>query len=219
VSIGRIVSYDDARRLARSNQWREKVLVYVTRGEELLVLEHTADYPDAGIQVPAGGVDPGESPEEAGRGRDQRTVRRDRPYRPNATHLPAVLLVAQLRGSVGIRHYYWVEALPETPTTWPHVVSAGEGDEGMTFLLSFRPPHPDRPHPGIRLGRRTATPLSHHESALTDWTRGKTSGGSHASRRTVLLRRHPVLQDRRHAASLCARMLGVARLGEAWQRQ
>ena len=58
VSIGRIVSYDDARRLARSTQWREKVLVYVTRGEDLLILEHTADYPDAGIRVPAEGVDP-----------------------------------------------------------------------------------------------------------------------------------------------------------------
>ena len=60
--VGRIVSYDEARRLARSYQWREKVLVYVTRGHDLLVLEHTADYPDAGVQVPAGGVDPGESP-------------------------------------------------------------------------------------------------------------------------------------------------------------
>ena len=59
VSFGRIVPYDDARRLARSNQWREKVVVYVTRGDGLLVLQHTADYPDAGAQVPAGGVDPG----------------------------------------------------------------------------------------------------------------------------------------------------------------
>jgi len=216
VSIGRIVSYDDARRLARSNQWREKVLVYVTRGEELLVLEHTADYPDAGIQVPAGGVDPGESPEEA-------ATRELFEETGLTARMPPIYLQScwwpNSEAPSRIRHYYWVEALPETPTTWPHVVSAGEGDEGMTFLLSFRPPHPDRPHPGIRLGRRTATPLSHHESALTDWTRGKTSGGSHASRRTVLLRRHPVLQDRRHAASLCARMLGVARLGEAWQRQ
>lgn len=65
MSSGRIVSYDEARRLARSHQWREKVLVYVTRGEDLLVLEHTADYPDAGVQVPAGGVDLGESPEAA----------------------------------------------------------------------------------------------------------------------------------------------------------
>ena len=48
VSNGRIVSYDDARRLARTNQWREKVVVYVARTDDLLVLEHTADYPDAG---------------------------------------------------------------------------------------------------------------------------------------------------------------------------
>ena len=49
MSSGRVVAYDDARRLARENGWREKVLVYVTRGaDDLLVLEHTADYPDAG---------------------------------------------------------------------------------------------------------------------------------------------------------------------------
>ncbi len=48
--------YDDSRRLACDHGWREKALVYVTRGvEELLVLEHSEEFPDAGIQVPAGG--------------------------------------------------------------------------------------------------------------------------------------------------------------------
>jgi hypothetical protein len=48
--VGRIVSYDEARRLARSYQWREKVLVYVTRGDDLLVLEHTAESTPASPQ-------------------------------------------------------------------------------------------------------------------------------------------------------------------------
>ena len=40
--------------------------MYVTRGDDdLLVLEHTADYPNARTQVPAGGVDPGECPDAA----------------------------------------------------------------------------------------------------------------------------------------------------------
>lgn len=136
MSIGRIVSYDDARHLARSNQWREKALVYVTRGEELLVLEHTADYPDAGIQVPAGGVDPGESPEAA-------ATRELFEETGLTARMPPIYLQSywwpNSEAPSRIRHYYWVEAPAETPTTWSHVVSAGEVDEGMTFLLSFRP--------------------------------------------------------------------------------
>jgi 8-oxo-dGTP diphosphatase len=46
-----------------------KVIAYITRdsdasGRELLVFEHR-DYPDAGVQVPAGTVKPGELPEVA----------------------------------------------------------------------------------------------------------------------------------------------------------
>ena len=56
-------TFDEARRLARVHVWREKALVYLTRGaDELLVLEHTEGFPDAGVQVPAGGVEPGEDP-------------------------------------------------------------------------------------------------------------------------------------------------------------
>jgi 8-oxo-dGTP diphosphatase len=136
VFTGRILSYDDARRLARDNHWREKVLVYVTRGNDLLVLQHTADYPDAGIQVPAGGVDPGESPgtaatrelfEETGLRTPASPVYLQSCWWPNPD--------APSR----IRHYYWVEVPAATPMAWSHVVSAGEGDKGMTFHLSFRP--------------------------------------------------------------------------------
>ncbi len=42
----------------------EKALAYVTHGDKLLVFRHT-DYPEAGIQVPRGTIDEGESPEEA----------------------------------------------------------------------------------------------------------------------------------------------------------
>lgn len=140
MSIGRIVSYDDARRLARSNQWREKVLIYVTRGEDLLVLEHSADDPDpdpdAGVQVPAGGVDPGESPETA-------ATRELFEETGLTARIPPIYLQScwwpHSDAPSRIRHYYWVEAPAEAPTTWSHVVSAGEDDAGMTFRLSFRP--------------------------------------------------------------------------------
>lgn len=42
----------------------EKVVAYVTHGDRLLVFRHTA-FPEAGIQVPAGTLEPGESPESA----------------------------------------------------------------------------------------------------------------------------------------------------------
>jgi 8-oxo-dGTP pyrophosphatase MutT (NUDIX family) len=42
----------------------EKVTAYVTKGDRLLVFEHT-HHPEAGIQVPAGSVDPGEPLQEA----------------------------------------------------------------------------------------------------------------------------------------------------------
>jgi 8-oxo-dGTP diphosphatase len=43
---------------------RQRVYAYVTHEDRLLVFEH-CDFPDAGIQVPAGTVDEGESPDEA----------------------------------------------------------------------------------------------------------------------------------------------------------
>jgi 8-oxo-dGTP pyrophosphatase MutT (NUDIX family) len=43
---------------------KRKVLAYITKGHKLLVFRHT-DYPQAGIQVPAGSIEDGESPEAA----------------------------------------------------------------------------------------------------------------------------------------------------------
>jgi len=42
----------------------QKVLAYVTWGDKLLVFSHP-DFPEAGIQVPAGTIEPGEEPEAA----------------------------------------------------------------------------------------------------------------------------------------------------------
>ena len=41
-----------------------KVTAYVTRGQQLLVFRHT-QFPEAGIQVPGGRMEPGENPAEA----------------------------------------------------------------------------------------------------------------------------------------------------------
>lgn len=41
--------------------WKEKVVAYITRGNQLLVFRHT-QFPEAGIQVPAGTMEVGEDP-------------------------------------------------------------------------------------------------------------------------------------------------------------
>ncbi|MBI5931684.1 MAG: NUDIX domain-containing protein [Chloroflexi bacterium] len=42
---------------------KRKAFAYITHQNRLLVFEH-ADYPDAGIQVPAGSIEPDETPEQ-----------------------------------------------------------------------------------------------------------------------------------------------------------
>lgn len=59
-----ITFYDnqaEARADAKLRGLREKVLCLVVRGSSLLVFDH-ADVPEAGVQLPAGGVEPGETP-------------------------------------------------------------------------------------------------------------------------------------------------------------
>lgn len=41
-----------------------KAFAYITQGNSLLIFEHE-DAPEAGIQVPAGSIEAGETPEEA----------------------------------------------------------------------------------------------------------------------------------------------------------
>jgi 8-oxo-dGTP diphosphatase len=57
-------SESEARADAQALGLREKVLCFVHDGQKLLVFDH-ADVPDAGVQVPAGGVEMGETPAEA----------------------------------------------------------------------------------------------------------------------------------------------------------
>lgn len=139
-------TFDEARHLALVNGWREKALVYLTRNtDELLVLEHTEDFPDAGVQVPAGGVEPGEHPAVTARRElfEETGVRVPGP----AVHLESHFWTNESAPS-RIRHYYWLTAPPGVPDVWSHIVSAGEQDAGLEFRLSFRPLADPRLTPG-----------------------------------------------------------------------
>lgn len=130
------IPFAEARALARANRWREKCLVYVTRRpDEILVLEHTDEYPTAGVQVPAGGVDPGEAPHTTAL---RELAEETGLHLPGpATHLESRIWPTDDAPS-RIRHYYWLGAPSTTPDRWSHRVSGTDGDRGMLFWLSFR---------------------------------------------------------------------------------
>lgn len=156
------IAYEKARQLARTNSWREKALIYVTRSPgELLVLEHTGDERDsAGLQVPAGGVDPGEEPVQTA----ERELAEETGLRVDGP--PPVYLESRVWEGVApsrIRHYFWVIAPPGTPDAWSHTVTAGEADKGMLFRLSFR----QRNSPGLMPGFGWDSALGHLDAAIT----------------------------------------------------
>lgn len=97
----------------------EKAFAYITRGDELLVFRQPAA-PEAGIQVPAGTIGPGESPEAAA----LREAREE-------TGLVGLTVAAKLgvrdfdmspfgRAELHRRHFFHLRAAADPPRTWRH---------------------------------------------------------------------------------------------------
>ena len=63
MGIHRFKSLSEARDWAAGHELREKAVCFVLRGPELLVFDHVPD--DSGVQLPAGGVEAGETPQDA----------------------------------------------------------------------------------------------------------------------------------------------------------
>ncbi len=109
----------------------------MTRGDELLVFEHR-DHPQAGTQVPAGRIDPGESLEEGlARELDEETGIEARVVRELGR------VTRDQGGEVGVHesHYFHL-VTDEGRDAWEHAVH-GEGDDsGMVFLRRFVPCKP-----------------------------------------------------------------------------
>lgn len=97
----------------------DKAFAYITHGARLLVFEHT-EFPEAGIQVPAGSIRAGESPAAAA----HREAREE-------TGL-VVLSVPQFLGTLNFdarpfgknelhtRHFFHLRAIGEVPERWRH---------------------------------------------------------------------------------------------------
>lgn len=152
------IPYATARERAAESGLREKVLAYVTRrSDELLIFAHTEEYPDAGLQVPAGGVEPGEEP-------DQAALRET--FEESGLRLTDPFYLGSFEwhdeASGRILHCYWLQAPLDTPDRWDHAVSAGDHDKGMIFRYSFAP----RSDPGLLLGYGFESGLDDLEQAV-----------------------------------------------------
>jgi len=118
---------------------RERVCCYITRGRELLVFEHDQEYDDGatGIQVVGGGVNEGETLEQAA---IRETFEESGLVLKRAVFLGTTQYESKfgaLEGQKQVRHYFWLEAPSETPDGWSHTVSSGELDKGMVFHHRF----------------------------------------------------------------------------------
>ena len=117
----------------------ERVCCYITRGRELLVFEHEQKYDDGavGIQVVGGGVDAGETLEQAA---IRETFEESGLVLERAVFLGTSRresTLEQWKGHQQVRHYFWLEAPPETPDMWSHTVSSGDLDQGHVYHHRF----------------------------------------------------------------------------------
>ena len=115
-----------------------KVLAYITRhgpdGVELLVFEQE-EHPEAGLQVPGGTVDAGETLVEA--------LRREVAEESGLVSPEAIRFLAAgpfiWEGRSQLRHFFHLAAPAGLPDGWRHVVTAGEEDEGLVFVYRWLP--------------------------------------------------------------------------------
>ena len=121
-----------------------KVLCYIVRDGRLLVFRHR-DYPEAGVQVPAGTLHPGEAPEEGAiRETEEETGRSG--YRivsklGEYDHEFRNIFEGLERHEVHDRHVFHLEPPPELPDAWSHLADDEEG--AFWFEFSWVPIGPD----------------------------------------------------------------------------
>jgi ADP-ribose pyrophosphatase YjhB (NUDIX family) len=109
----------------------------VTRGDELLVFEHR-DFPEAGTQVPAGRIDPGESLEQ-GVAREL-----DEEVGIEARVVRDIAQVTRDHGeAVGTYESHYFHLVADEPRdTWEHLVQGDGDDAGLVFVCRFVPRTP-----------------------------------------------------------------------------
>ncbi|UCH43095.1 MAG: NUDIX domain-containing protein [Dehalococcoidales bacterium] len=115
-------------------QPRQKVQCYITREHseslQVLVFEHV-DYPEAGVQVPAGSIEPGETAEEAAlrEAWEESGIRELRVQR----YIGKFHWWHAERREDHERHVFQLTTPQTLPERWEHTVSAGAEDKGIRF--------------------------------------------------------------------------------------
>ena len=114
---------------------RKRVVAYVEREDGLLVFDHR-DHPEAGTQVPAGGVGQDESLMEA----LSREVREETGV---LLDVEATLLGTHEHldglGRPALSHFFRVDAPDGLPQVWQHVVSGDGEDAALVLECRFDP--------------------------------------------------------------------------------
>lgn len=109
-----------------------KVLAYITRGRELLLFEH-AGMPAAGLQVPAGTVEPDEPLDDA----LWREIGEESGLTPAQLQLRTWFAPIPHPTFAVVRHYAWLSAAAALPEAWSHAVGGAGEDRGLVFVYRW----------------------------------------------------------------------------------
>lgn len=114
---------------------KEKAVAYITRrvahNVQVAVFEHDKEWSEAGLQVPAGTIDEGETPETA--------VVREAEEESGLKSLKVVRKIDEYQmyrhthGEYNRRHVYELESTESPQEEWECVVAGGGEDKGMRF--------------------------------------------------------------------------------------
>jgi 8-oxo-dGTP pyrophosphatase MutT (NUDIX family) len=119
---------------------REKVVCYIVRGDRLLVFRHLDQlWDEAGLQVPAGSIEPGESPEAAAVREAAEETGLDG-FRVVRKLGEVDYDVAPYRAELHHRHVFHLELEGEAPERWvSHENDAGDGSPPLRLECYWIP--------------------------------------------------------------------------------